>query len=124
MKDIFEAVTLTWDGQDYTVPPERCMRLAYKVEVALVQDSRRSVFEILESPLMTTLAMAYGAALRFAGAVVTDEEVYLVVARGMTGEVDAIEMMHATLDGVIAMLLPPAALARGASDDEKKISGA
>jgi len=46
------------------------------------------------------------------------------VARGMTGEVDAIEMMHATLDGVIAMLLPPAALARGASDDEKKISGA
>jgi len=79
--DIFEDVTLTWDGVDYVIPANKCLRLAYKVEMALRQDSGLNAFELLHNPPMTSLAFAYGAALRFAGVVVTDEAVHAVLVR-------------------------------------------
>lgn len=129
MADIFEPVTLTWEGQDYTVLATRCMRLAYVVEMALRQDSRLSIFELLENPPLTALAMAYAAALRFAGAVqVRDEQVYLVLARGVTGPAEEAARIRDTLDGVLGMLLPPEVLrgpspAGGADEAAKKTTG-
>ncbi len=120
-QNIFEPVTITWQGEDYVIPAEKGMRLAYTVEMALRQDSNLSVFELMQNPPLTTLAMAYGAALRFAGVPVSDEEVMQVLSQSILGDTDDAVIMRGFVTAVFSMLLPPAALrAAEVSDDVKK----
>ena len=69
---LFEPVTLTWKGQEYVVKPDQVMYLIAIVEdkITLRQLSSGDV------PFSRT-AQAFGAALRYAGAKVNDDEVYL-----------------------------------------------
>lgn len=124
MSNIFEEVTLKWRGAEYKVPPERCMRLAYIVEMGLRQDSNISVFELVSNPPVTALAMAYAAALRHAGAAVTDEDVYLDLVKSVTSDGDVALEIRDLISTIISMVLPPKAI-RGEepTEAEKKITG-
>jgi len=68
---IFEDVSLTWEGKDYRVSRNKIMGLIAAIE-------ERIPFTKLHSsnPPMSGIAQGYAAALRYAGARVSDEDVY------------------------------------------------
>ena len=108
----FQPVTLTWKGARFTVAPEDQLRLIAEIEDAL-RDQRTgapaiAVLTRKGGPSYGRLAPAYGAALRYAGADVTDDEVYLSIAERL-GDGDptvAIETQSACL-GLLAIIAPP-----------------
>lgn len=73
---IFEEVVLKWRDQEYKIPPRRVLECIAAVEVTglalqdLVTDADSARVPI------GRLSRALGAALRFAGAQVTDDEIY------------------------------------------------
>ena len=121
----FEDVTLSWRGESYTVPANNQMMLIAKIEDALSGESGQQALTILfrkEGPPHSRLAAAFGAALRHAGARVTDEEIYLsiqddIAAKGKAEKTIAIQSCILALLSVIS---PPAYHAIAGGPDEKK----
>lgn len=126
----FSAVEMGWGGETFTVPAERAFALALQVEIAIVGERGGSAIGHLLRPGGPThgqLASGYGAALRFAGAKVSDEEIFLAIQDGLVSHDAAIE------DGgrelilrLVAMISPPVAtqaklntLAKGGADKKK-----
>lgn len=115
--DIFAPFTLNWKGTDYVVPADRCMKLAYVVEMALRQGRDMTVFEALKNPPLTVTAMAYGAALRHAGAVVSDGAVYKSLVESLSSGDETAIIKQALLTQIIEMLLPPSSFGGGGDTD-------
>jgi hypothetical protein len=112
----FEDVTIGWRGEQYVVPANRQMLLIAKIEDALSGDTGQQALTILfrkEGPPYTRLAAAYGAALRHAGAKVTDDEVYLSImtdlAQGTKAE--AARVIQGAIIALLSIISPPAAAA-------------
>lgn len=110
--DGFEDVTLSWKGHDYVVPAKKQLMLIARIEDALAGESGLQAVTLLfrrEGPPHSRLAAAFGAALRYAGATVSDEEVYLSIhadiAQGSREQVAA--KMHAMTIGLLAIISPP-----------------
>lgn len=82
---VFEEVTLTWEGKEYKIPPERVLRCIAVVEDALPlwKLAQTAVGEVR----LAQIAEAYGAMLRFAGADVSNEVVYARLFDGDGGEI-------------------------------------
>ena len=102
----FEAVTLSWRGQSYTVPANQQMMLIAKLEDALEGESGKSAIEMLfrnGGPPHTALARAFGAALRYAGASVSDDEVYLSIHEDIAS--GSAKQAYAKTAGMIIALL-------------------
>lgn len=116
----FEPVTLAWQGDRFTVPAEKQLRLIAEIEDALTVGSNLPAINVLLSgtPKHSRLAGAYGAALRYAGAVVTDEEIYISIMEGFAkgGAEAAIQVQDAVI-GLLSIISPPAARALRAPDD-------
>ena len=70
---VFEDVTLHWDGEEYTIPANRVMRLIQAVEDVVTLPELQDCIVRMKAG---RVAAAYGVMLRFAGVQVTDEEVY------------------------------------------------
>ena len=69
---IFEDVTLTWKGDEFVIPANQLMRLIAKIEDEItIQELTAST-----GVKLSKLALAYTVALQYAGAKVTNEEVY------------------------------------------------
>lgn len=109
----FDDVTLTWRGQDYTVPANRQMALIAKIEDALSGESGEQAISVLfrrQGPPHTRLAAAFGAALRHAGAKVSDAEIYLSIQTDMIsksrGEQTA--AIQACIFALLSIISPPA----------------
>lgn len=112
----FEDVTLSWRGVDYTVPANRQMMLIATIEDALSGDSGKQALTILfrrEGPPYSKLAAAFGAALRHAGANVSDEEVYLSIMEDMANrsKAEVTAMVQETVIALLSIIAPPAARA-------------
>lgn len=109
----FEDVTLGWQGQTYVVPANNQMMLISKIEDALSGDSGQQAISILfrrEGPPYSRLAAAFGAALRHAGAKVTDAEIYLSIQTDLVSKPKS-EQTAAIQNCIIALLSiisPPA----------------
>jgi hypothetical protein len=100
MPGIFEEVTLTWKGADYTVSPDRVMGLIATVEdVITLSELGRSA-----SPKLAKLSTAYAVALRYAGCSVTSEEVYAACFS------DAATMVERLVSSLLLLMIPPAEL--------------
>lgn len=101
----FEDVTLGWLGEEYTVPADQQLMLIAKLEDALSDEGGHSAIAALMQPggpSTARLARAYGAALRYAGAKVTDNEIYLRIEDSITttgGD------LHVAVNGYIMGLL-------------------
>lgn len=108
----FQDVTLHWQGDSYKVPRDRLMGLIADVEWAL-SGGRANVNPLAvlyneSGPHPSRLAAAMGAALRYAGAEVTDLEIYEVIIGGVvegdeTGRAQAYEGVAM----IAALLVPP-----------------
>lgn len=129
----FEDVTLTWKGQSHTIPADRQLLLIAKIEDALTQGSGGSAVVALTQnggPSHARLAMAYGAALRHAGASVSDDEVYLSIMNDLaSGNADVAGVVQGAVLALLAIVAPPiySAIVGDVSEEggeEKKDQGA
>jgi hypothetical protein len=112
----FEDVTIGWRGEQYVVPANRQMLLIAKIEDALSGDTGQQALTILfrkEGPPYTRLAAAYGAALRHAGAKVTDDEVYLSIMTDLAHgtKAEAARVIQGAIIALLSIISPPAAAA-------------
>lgn len=95
---IFQPVTLKWDDKEYVVPANQVMGLIAQIEDVI------TLAELMNkkgAPL-ARVSMGYGAALRYAGAKVKDEDVY----KGMFSE-NASATIQAAVAGLLSMMIPP-----------------
>lgn len=94
---IFQEVGLSWAGREYTVAPDKVMGLIARIEDIITIDELAG-----RGVKRAKLAQAYGSALRYAGAKVTDDEIYAALF-----SVDAIEATSNAVAGLIALMIPP-----------------
>jgi len=104
---LFEPVTLTWKGADYTVEADRVMMLIAKIEDVITLGEVAS-----GKPPFAKIAFAYAEALNYAGATVNSEEVYISLFgdKGMG--------MTTAVANLLSMMMPPEALRQ--AEPEKK----
>jgi hypothetical protein len=94
---IFEDITLTFKGAEYTVPSNAVMRLIAKVEDVI------SLQELTGQPKLSKLAEAYTVVLNHAGAKAKTEEVYA----SLFGD-GGVENIQNSIMSLIQMMIPPA----------------
>ncbi len=95
---LFDQVTLTWDGRNYVITPSRVLRAIAKIEdvITLQQLSKAAQVPFAK------LALAYHALLKFAGADVSEEDVY----EKLWGEAGEGENAVVMVNALLAMMLP------------------
>lgn len=107
----FEDVVLTWGGEEFTIPADQQMRLIAVIEDALLDHTGIPAVAILSrrgGPSQSRLSSAYAAALRHAGAKVTDEEIYLTLQADIADQsVEVQNKIQAATLGLLAILSPP-----------------
>jgi len=118
-------VTLSWAGDEFTVPADRQLMLIAEIEDALSGNSGLQAIVILArrgGPSHSRLALAYGAALRYAGANVTDAEIYNAIMEGFaTQSSEVAVLVQDAVLGLLSIVSPPAARKLNeAADPEKK----
>ena len=106
----FDDIKIGWKEETFSVPADRCMGLLAALEEVLAPGQGQSVIDLLAQPHkahMTKLAKAYGVALRYAGAAVTDQAVYLSLSREMQkGGTEGYLALRTLADGLLAMFFP------------------
>ena len=100
MRSIFEEVGLTWQGEEYTVPPDQVMGLIEVIEDAITIEEMAGV-----GVKRAKLARAYAAALRYAGARASHEQVF----NSLFGT-EGLRSTEQVIQGLMAMMIPPAHL--------------
>lgn len=110
----FSPVSLGWQGESFTVPADRQMQLILEIEDALSGASGQQAIAVLMQrggPSYARLSQAYGAALRYAGASVTDDEIYLSIMSDMAeGKADAATKTQTAVLALLSIIAPPVAL--------------
>lgn len=97
---LFEPITLGWQGKEYTIAPDRILRLIAQVESELTY-AELYQFSIRGGAPLAKLSMSFGLMLRYAGAKVTDEEIYNQLLTGGAEEILSITQ------SLLAMMTPP-----------------
>lgn len=107
----FEPVSLSWGGATYEVPPSRQLMLVAEIEDALCGGRGGSAVQMLMrdgGPGTARLSMAYAAALRFAGAEVSGDEVYLSIMQGMAEHDPKVQVtIQNAILALLALVAPP-----------------
>jgi hypothetical protein len=120
----FEPVTLVWQGESYIVPAENQLLLVAAIEDALAGASGQHAIHILTragGPSYVKLSQAYGAALRHAGADVTDDEIYLSIMSDFAEQnADVAVKVQAAIMALLAIVAPPIALSLSEPEPKKK----
>lgn len=105
---VFDDIRLHWQGRDYVIRSNRVMGAIARIEDSLTIAELQQYSERNTAPL-AKIAMAYGAVLRYAGARVDDDEVY----EGLFAADDSSEVIMASLQTLLTMMVPPSALVSG-----------
>ena len=107
----FEDVTLSWGGKDYTVPADKQLMLVARIEAAIREASGKHAIPFLLTPGgpdYAALSMAYGAALRYAGADVSDDDIYLAIQEDMADQQAEVAIkVQGAIMGLIDIVSPP-----------------
>ena len=114
MTKVFEDIKLEWDGQEHTVPSDRVLPLIARIEEVLTQYELAGYLNEPERISQSKLAQAYGAALRFSGAPVSDEDVYLGLYQA-----ENFTQIAKTITSLMALMIPPKALGEGNTNEKK-----
>lgn len=124
---MFKSVTIDWGGKDYVIPADSQMRLIAEVEAALQGDGTRNPLYILtqgDGPTHMETARAYGAALQFAGAKVSVEDVYFSIQEDVaTGSAARGAEVQAKVIALISILSPPLGAKIVGKSEGKKSKG-
>lgn len=106
----FESITLVFGGKKYVIPANRVMGAILSIEDHLTLDQLYKYADSNTAPL-GKISVAYAAVLRYAGAEVADEDVYV----SLFGREDPTAMATA-VHNLMRMMLPPAELAKIGGD--------
>jgi len=101
---LFQPVTLAWSGREYTIAADAVLRCIAEVE-NVVTLGDLATMQTKGRLSLAKLAIAYGIALRYAGADVKDEEVY----GGMFKDAGA-ELQRRAFGAILtlqALMVPP-----------------
>lgn len=101
----FDDLSFEWAGQTYNVPAHRVLGAIARVEDVITLHELQRYGEKGSTPL-AKLSMAYGALLRYAGAKVTDVEIY--EAMFGSGKVESSSIVESIIT-LVAMMVPPSA---------------
>lgn len=102
----FKDVSIAWDGVTYTIPAKRVLTCVAMVEDVLTLDELFKFIGARNTVPFAKLARAFGIMLRYAGAKMTDDEIFAGMLDGMSQE----EKQQAAMHGVqtlLMMMLPP-----------------
>jgi len=105
-----EPIILTFRGQDYTIPPNKVIRLGVELE-DMMTFGGRNAWQRLADPAsmnLNMLAMAYHHALIYAGAKVDLQDVRQAIIHGSGG--DLLEDIFGFIKGLETIMIPPAPL--------------
>lgn len=120
----FEPVTLSWKGESYTVPAEGQLMLVARIESALREATGKPAMQALlqkGGPDYAALAMAFGAALRHAGAHVSDDDIYLSIQSDFaTAQADTAIAVQGCIMALISIISPPMGSALSGKSSGKK----
>lgn len=123
-----QQITLVWDGEEYPVPPERHMLLIACVEDALTKDYGEGALDVqavqllsrISGPPHARLALAYAAALRFAGARIKFDDVYWKMCKEFAqDEAETGIAVQGYVAGLFEILNPPMAMRLAAMAQKK-----
>ncbi|NIQ01592.1 MAG: hypothetical protein GWM98_15405 [Nitrospinaceae bacterium] len=103
---VFKPVTLEWEGTEYEIPADRIMGLIVRLEDIV---SFRDLDQKNVKP--GKISAAYAEALRYAGATVTDEEVYEQMFLGATTG-----QLYGAIAGLFSIMIPPSHLQKKTKD--------
>jgi len=120
----FEPVTISWQGESYTVPADGQLMLVARIESALREATGKPAMQALlqrGGPDYAALAMGFGAALRHAGANVTDDAIYLSIQSDFTvARADTAIKVQNCIMALVSIISPPMGSALRSGGDEKK----
>jgi|SRR5690606_40364827 len=102
MTGVFDDKVIGWHDKTYTISADRVLGAVARIEHYITLHEILQYSERGTAP-MAVLAQAYGAVLRYAGAQVTDGEVY----EGMFTDGDTTVIVSQLLNGLLGMMLPP-----------------
>lgn len=108
----FDDVKLTWGGSEYVVPADRVFELVRRVEDILMNGGSVPAFvRLLQNKVsQSNLAAAYAEALRFAGAQVTPQDVYLSIMNDFAADsASAARKVQDAVIGLLCIISPPMA---------------
>lgn len=110
----FEAFECEWGGKKYTIAPHRILRAIALVEDVVTLAQLQEHGERGSLP-MAKIAMAFGVLLRYAGASVTDVEVYeglfsSIKDKNAQGIVDAVVIL-------MSLMVPPSVQSKVVKDN-------
>lgn len=98
---IFEEVVLTWKGIEYKIEPDKVMGAIARVEDVITLKELGEYAQKGDAPL-AKLAMAYASILKYAGAKLTDAEVY----QAMFDREDNTNILGC-INVLLTMMIPP-----------------
>jgi hypothetical protein len=102
---VFDDISFEWAGHTYALKSDRVLGAIARIEDVVTFAELARVGSGKSVPL-AKLAMAYGAVLRYAGAKVTDDEVYAgILSSGNAGTVIA------AVTTLLSMMIPPGSIA-------------
>lgn len=98
---IFKTITLTWAGKEYVIPPTQVLRAIAIVENEITLHELFQYQSRGTAPI-SKLSTAFANVLRYAGAKVTDDEVYAAMFKG-----DQSLSASAAISALLFMMIPP-----------------
>ena len=115
---VFEPVTLNWKGSEYKVESDKVMMLIAKIEEIITLSEVYNYAQKGAAPV-AKISMAYGAALRYAGCSIRDDEVY----QGLFSGGNEQDTIPAALNALLSMMIPPEDLRGKGNPDGKEPQG-
>lgn len=100
---VFSDIALEWGGKTYPIPADRVMKAIAVVEEHITLPEFLLV-SVGRQVSVSKLCAAYGALLRYAGARVSDEEVYESVFKG--GDLQG--TIIRSVNEIMQLMIPPA----------------
>lgn len=101
MSSAFDDVKLIWRDREYTIPARNMMGAIARIEDHVTMPEMQRFGERGTAP-MAKLASAFASVLRFAGAQVSDDEVYAAMFEGA----DAQMQVATSIQTLLAMMVP------------------
>lgn len=109
---VFEDIRLAWDGAEYVIPADRVLGAIARIEKHLTLKELHENAAGRDTLPLALISMAYGGVLRYAGAKVSDDQVYLGIFGA--GGVAARDAVNAAVQGLLTMMIPPSAMVTAA----------
>lgn len=124
----FSDVKISWRDKEFTIPANNTLMLIAQIEGILSGGTNEQAISVLlrpGGPPYSALAASFGAAIRWAGGEVTDEEIYISMQDDMAkGGTDALAAINGSVIALLSIMSPPLASKLTEGETEKKTKAA